>query len=734
MLWWTAVPAAPTPLLPQPLMQQRLEGEFILTNTAFRPMSDAAYPIAATLAERSARMCGHDLPINVDAPIGARIDLYVQATAGADASYRIEVGPTGVQLSAASPAGLHQAANTFLQMLCAAEQGRIPAQRVIDAPRFAWRGALLDSARHMQSVDFIKRFLDAMAWHRLNVLHWHLTDDQGWRLEIKQYPRLTDVGAYRVPAGAAGQDAEGQPTRYGGFYTQDEAREIVAYAAARGITVVPEIDVPAHASAIVAAYPEFGAIPEAVKAVPADWGIYQNLLSLDAHTQTFVENVLREVMAIFPSPYLHVGGDELDPSQWQQSEAGQALIAELGRSDRETLQAWYSERLARFVAGQGRRLVGWDEMLSEQLDRGAVIMSWRGIDGGLKAVEQGHDTVLSPWPDLYLDNSQSDAGDEPPGRVRQVTLESIYRFNPMPKAIAADKRQHVLGIQANLWSEHIRTEARMAHMAFPRLAALAEVAWSEPAQHDWSSFLQRLPPSFRAYRQLQLPAADSAFAPRLQVESDAGFKVINQAGFGKLRAHPEREPTASDPVINTLSPNDGPRYVRAFLGSEPMSAARRLDPGARAWQRGSHELKRCGDAISIHLEDDAPASGPRARFTVDIQDPCWIWPSAPLPDAASVQVRVGQVPFNFQIGAAKDQIQFVKPRGELPELVLYRGSCQGPELLRLPLTDAVTQPGVTTLPALPLPPLNAVEDVCFRFAQHRLEPVWVIDHVAWSQR
>ncbi|AVP98657.1 beta-hexosaminidase [Ahniella affigens] len=732
VVWF--VQAASLPIVPQPNQRTEQAGAFDLRDAAFRAQDPAAAAIAETLAQRAMALCDRTIPLNPDAPAQKRIDLAVLAIGDSDESYRITIEPERVLLSARHAAGLHQAANTFLQLLCSADGGSLPAEQIVDAPRFRWRGALLDSARHMQSVDFIKRFIDAMAWHRLNVLHWHLTDDQGWRLEIKQYPRLTEVGAFRVPAGAAGTDDSGQPRSYGGFYTQAEARELAAYAAARGILIVPEIDVPAHASAIIAAYPELGAIPGSVKAVPADWGIYQNLLSLEPTTQTFVENVLREVMAVFPSHYLHVGGDELDATQWRQSPAGQTLIARLGRDDRATLQAAYTEPLAQFVANSGRRLIGWDEMLSPALDPGAVIMSWRGIDGGLQAAAKGHDTVLSPWPDLYLDNSQSDASDEPPGRVRQVTLASVYAFNPMPKGIAADKRQHVLGIQANLWSEHIRTEDRMAHMAFPRLAALAEVAWTQSAQKDWQGFLKRLPASFAIYDRLHLAYADSAFAPRVETDAAGETMVVNQVQFGTIRVSSSATVTARDPTWQALAKRPGTIYAQTYLGDQPISRVRQLEPGAERWLRTSASLKLCGDAIPIHLEDDAPFAGARARFAVDIQHPCWIWPKAPLTKAAAVQIDIGQVPFNFQIGAAKDQIRFESPQSTFPELVMRRGSCQGPELHRWSLQAALSNPGVTALLLTELPTLAEDDDVCLQFAQAQLEPVWVIDRIRWSPR
>ncbi|HEY0341356.1 MAG TPA: beta-N-acetylhexosaminidase, partial [Steroidobacteraceae bacterium] len=401
-------------------------------------------------------------------------------------SYTIDVSPRRIVASAGDPRGLFYAAVTLWQLSTpgsfAAGAIDVPAQTINDSPRLAWRGLMLDSARHFQTPRFVMRFIDWMALHKLNVFHWHLTDDQGWRLEIKQYPRLTEIGAWRVPAGPAAtadiDPATGRPRLYGGFYSQDDVRRIVAYAAERNITVVPEIDMPGHATAAIVAYPRLGVTEQPPRAVPSDWGIYSNLYNVDDGTFRFLQDVLDEVMALFPGKYLHIGGDEAVKDQWQASPRIQARMHELGVADEKALQSYFIQRIEKYLNAHGRQIIGWDEILEGGIAQNATVMSWRGLDGAIAAAGAGHDTVLSPWPTLYFDNRQGMGSNEPPGRGKVISLRDVYDFDPMPPGIAVNRRQHILGLQANIWTEHIRTEDRLAYMTFPRAAAVAEVGWS----------------------------------------------------------------------------------------------------------------------------------------------------------------------------------------------------------------------------------------------------------------
>ena len=589
-------------------------------------------------------------------------------------SYEVDVSPEHVLVSARELRGLFYGAVTLWQ-LCSmpASHGdvAIAAVHITDAPRFRWRGLMLDSARHFQSPEFVMRYIDWMALHKLNVLGWHLTDDQGWRLEIRKYPRLTGVGARRVPAGAAARrdidPATGRPRLYGGFYSQEEVRRIVAHAAARNVTIVPEIDMPGHASAAIVAYPALGVTDRPPRAVPADWGIYPNLFNVEESTFAFLEDVLAEVMQLFPGEYIHVGGDEAVKDQWRTSARVQSRMRELGVPDEQALQGYFTRRVAGFLEAHGRRLVGWDEILAGGVPAGAAVMSWRGVEGAIAAAASGHDTVLSPTPTLYLDNRQGDGPDEPPGRGQVVSLRDVYGFDPLPGPLAA-QQQHVLGLQASLWSEHVRTAERAAYMSWPRAAALAEIAWSAPERRDWQDFQRRLP-----------------------VE------------FDRLRAF-------------------GVHY-----SNDVFTAARTVTLYERHM---SQDLKSCSGQLLLNLEDDAPLHGERAVFLVDIENPCWIFPAADLSHAAQLTAAVGQVPFNFQLGPDRAAIRLHPPSTPHGELEVYLDACEGQPLALLPLAPAVGNDAVRVLPTAALPQLSGTHALCLRFTQRTLDPLWVID---WLQ-
>lgn len=626
--------------------------------------------------------------------------------------YRIHVTPKRVTVEASDPSGFRYAATTLQQLVDA--DGSLPAVTISDAPRFAWRGLMLDSARHFQSVAFIEKLLDAMALNKLNTFHWHLTDDQAWRIQIKKYPKLTSVGAWRVPAGQAPlkdiDPATGKPRLYGGFYTQADVKRVVAHAAKLGITVIPEIEMPGHAAAALVAYPQYSAMAEPPKAVPADWGIYHDAYKLDAKTTRFLEDVLDEVIALFPSKYIHVGGDEVDNAEWK---AGK-------------LQGPFTVTIAKYLASKNRRLVGWDEILEPGLPKGAVVMSWRGIDGGLKAAAEGHDTVLAAYPTLYFDNRQSGAPDEPPGRGTVISLKDVYAFEPMPASIDADKRKHVLGLQGNVWTEHVRTEERVAHMLFPRAVALAELAWSQPERRSWPDFLRRLSAQLPRYEALGFPVADSAFAPRFIADASSSITLGNAALYGDIRYTVDgSEPTAKSPRFEVPLPATTKIRAAAFDGERRLSKTREFTPG-HPTLRKSQELKLCSENISLSMEDDAPIGGQRAALYADIQKPCWIYEGADLTDVKAFAVTVGQLPYNYQIGELIKQVTFPKPETAVGELEVRLG-CEGELLARLPLAPAASNMAITALPAATFAPRTGKADLCMRFAQPTLEPMWMLD-------
>ncbi|MGW2666963.1 beta-N-acetylhexosaminidase [Streptomyces sp. NPDC001272] len=426
-------------------------------------------------------------------------------------AYRLDVGADGVELTGADEAGLFWATQTLRQLLgpdafrrAPLRPGRtwdLPYVRIADRPRFGWRGMMLDVARHFMPKDGVLRYLDLLAAHKLNVLHLHLTDDQGWRVEIRRHPRLTRTGSWR-PRSRWGHRASPlwNETPHGGFYTHDDLREIVAYAAERHIRIVPEIDIPGHSQAAIAAYPWLGnadVVDTAALEVWDDWGISENVLAPTEDVLRFYEGVFEELLELFPpevSPFVHIGGDECPKAQWRASPTAQARIRELGVDGEDGLQSWFVRHFDRWLAGRGRRLIGWDEILEGGLAEGAAVSSWRGYAGGIAAAEAGHDVVMCPEQQVYLDHRQADGPDEPMpiGYVR--SLEDVYRFEPVPPKLSQEAAAHVLGAQANVWTEVMEHQGRVDYQVFPRLAAFAEVVWSrlpEPESRDWDGFAAR---------------------------------------------------------------------------------------------------------------------------------------------------------------------------------------------------------------------------------------------------
>ncbi|WP_328920692.1 beta-N-acetylhexosaminidase [Streptomyces sp. NBC_00208] len=427
--------------------------------------------------------------------------------------YRLSTG-TGrsVVITGGSPAGVFWGAQTLRQLLgpeafrrapvSTGVPARIPFTDIEDRPRFSWRGLMLDVSRHFLPKDDVLRYLDLLAAHKLNVFHFHLTDDQGWRVEIKRYPKLTEVGSWRSRTKHGHRPSElWDETPYGGHYTQDDIREIVAYAAERHIRVVPEIDIPGHSQAAISAYPELGntdVIDTTTLSVWDTWGVSPNVLAPTDSTLRFFEGVFEELLDLFPaatSPFIHVGGDECLKDQWKESPTAQARIKELGLADEDQLQSWFIRHFDRWLTARGRRLIGWDEILEGGLPDGAAVSSWRGYAGGIAAAEAGHDVVMCPEQQVYLDHRQDGGPDEPMpiGYVR--TLEDVFRFDPVPPGLTEEAAGHILGTQANVWTEVMQNRSRVDYQVFPRLAAFAEVAWSAlpaPADRDFADFERRM--------------------------------------------------------------------------------------------------------------------------------------------------------------------------------------------------------------------------------------------------
>lgn len=750
----TAAPATPTsasitPVIPRPAKVETREGAFVLTPQARIAVvgDDAqALRIAQDFATRVNGARGFAPQVG-GAAEGAAVVFALDASIAptGDEAYVLDITPQGAKVSARAPAGLFYGAVTLWQLATAdGRQGdaNIAAQRIEDTPRFAWRGLMLDVARHFRTPDEVKAVLDQMALHKLNTFHWHLTDDQGWRIQINQYPKLTQIGGCRIPAGAAGRDEKGKPRPYCGFYTQDEIRDVVKYAADRYITVVPEIDLPGHAQAAIASYPELGVTGKAPPVSP-DWGIHTWLFNVDDGTFKFLENVLDEVMPLFPGKYFHLGGDEAVKDQWQQSAAVQAKIKELGLKDEMQLQSWFMGRLGKYIEGHGKRLLGWDEILEGGPPADATVMSWRGTEGAIEAARAGHDVVLSPAPDLYLNHIQSDAADETPGRADVMSLKSVYEFKVVPVQLNADQAKHVLGAQGNLWTEHHRTQQRVERALFPRGAALAEVTWTPQARLDWDDFLQRLSFQTARYRVTGFDAADSAFAvrftPQPRTDGKGSLALSSQTGFGTIRYTLDgSEPTAQSPVYSQPLDLPLPTTVKAnaFSDDRALAATRTFTLDAHSLRaRDSNALRSCKGSLLLRMEDDAPAqaNGERQLLKADVFDPCWIYDDAELDGMGTLQVRVGQLPHNFQLWKDARLVVTRPAKVDGGALEVRVDGCEGEPVARLPLAPARKSDGLTTLEA-PLPTLAGRHDLCFTFASGEYNPMWVIDEVALLPR
>jgi len=654
--------------------------------------------------------------------------------------YSLHVSPQRIVVEAGTSRGLFYGAVTLWQLMTRERRGgdsiKVASMSIVDRPRFAWRGLMLDVARHFMPPANVKQMIDWMALHKLNTLHWHLTDDQGWRLEIRKYPKLTDIGAWRVPAGAAGIDESGRPRNYGGFYTQDEVRDIVRYAAERYVTVVPEIEMPGHAQAAIAAYPELGSRGDR-PTVSHDWGIHTYLYNVEDDTFTFLENVLSEVIDLFPGPYIHIGGDEAVKDQWQASARVQRRMRELGIANEAQLQGYFVARIGKFLGTHGRRLVGWDEILDGGVPPDAVVMSWRGTKGGSEAARLGHDVVMAPAPELYLDHLQSEARDEPPGRPGVESLADVYGFNPIPDGVAPDEARHIIGVQVNLWTEHVRTIERAERAVFPRLAALAEVAWSSPEKHDLSKFLGRMPAQLERYRELGIRFADSAFAVRFAPQFDPArdrlsVKLSMQTGAGEIRYTLDgSEPSSTSALYTAPLEAKPPLNIRAasFASGRRLSGTRSAEFTVQTLrERKNEELKLCREKLPLRLEDDAPSEGDRAIFLVDIIDPCWIYPRATLDGVKGIEVTVGQLPYNFQLWKDAAGIVTHAPATVSGELEIRLDSCTGDVLASMSLAPAQSSPALTTLKA-PLTARTGMHDMCFFFTSKSPDPLWVIDSV-----
>lgn len=499
-------------LIPQPVSMVMREGRFRFSADTKVVARGPAVAEARKLIEALSPTMGFKLGLADAEPAGSPLvlltfDETLRSRLGQE-GYRLEITPQRIEICAAEGAGLFYGTQTLRQLLppqvfgnrpAAGVDWSVPCVEITDHPRFGWRGLLIDPARHFLPKDDVLRFLDAMAMHKLNRLQIHLTDDQGWRIEIKKYPKLTEVGAWRdetLIGHYSQRPWKFDGRRHGGFYTQDDVREMVRYAAERYITIMPEFEMPGHARSAIASYPQLGVFPDKQQDLRpwTRWGISEDIFAPRPQTIEFCKDVLTEIMALFPGRYIHIGGDEAIKTQWKASAEIQQMIRGKGLRDESELQAWFTRQINAFLTEHGRRLVGWDEILEGGLAPGAVVMSWRGEKGGILAAQSGHDVIMAPTSHTYFDYYQGPRETEPLAIGGNLPLETVYRYEPVPAALTPDQAQHVLGAQAQLWSEYIADAKQLQYMAYPRACALCEVLWSPRDDRSLEAFLTRLKP------------------------------------------------------------------------------------------------------------------------------------------------------------------------------------------------------------------------------------------------
>jgi hexosaminidase len=749
-----AVPPAPVlpwSVIPQPAeMRPAAQGTVTVGNGTRVAVVAPGEPQAASIARRFAALVASTRGLHLRVAIAPnastggivfRVDRH--ADVRGDAGYRITIGDGRIEVAARTPRGLFYGGTTLWQLLTpAAFEARGPASIadgvIVDHPRFAWRGLMLDSARHFQGVADIKKLIDWMSLHKLNVLHWHLTDDQGWRLQVPKYPELTKIGACRK---AVGPDAAltGSPDKpYCGFYTDAQVRDIVRYAAERFIEVVPEIDIPGHSQAAIAAYPWLGVSGER-PGVSTDWGINTWLLNPGARSLKFVDGVMDHVMALFPSKYIHVGGDEAAKDQWEASPEVRAHMEKLGLANMEQLQGWFTTQVADYLQRHGRTAVGWDEILHGKVPASAVVMSWHEPAGALAALRQGHDVVMASSPTLYLDHYQSGLHGEPPGRPDVESLEDVYDYDPLPPGATVVEAKRILGVQANLWSEYMPTFARVQHALFPRVAALSEVAWSLAPTHDWQGFLERMPAELARYRALGIGYADSAFAPAFALGAGSGgtIKVAlsNQTNFGTIRYTTDgTTPSAASMAYSKpLSlPEHSTTTLRAatFAADDFELAAPRTQviDAAALLTRNSDQLDSCKNQLVLRLEDDRPLAGHRPVYRVDIENMCWQWQDAPMDGVKRIALTVGNLPWNFQLWTDNAKVVTRPQATPAGEFQLREDSCDGPLLATLPLAEAARTQLQTTLMA-DIPVIHGDHALCVFATGDPRDGLWAIEKI-----
>jgi len=577
-------------LIPLPVKMTARPGHFRLDGSTVTASSGEAEEVAEYLAQLIRRGTGWQLARAAGVPPGSNaivLELTGSPAASDAEGYTLEITPQRILIKAARPAGLFYGVQTLRQLWPAAWEGpapavqaepaRIPCLVINDQPRYSWRGGHLDVCRHFFPIEFIYRYIDYLAMNKMNTFHWHLTDDQGWRIEIKKYPLLTEVGGWRVDRSGdhwnkRAPQQPGEKATYSGYYSQEEIRAVVEYASSRFITIVPEIEMPAHAGAALAAYPRFSCTGGPFTVPPGGvWPIVNLYCAGDDTTFSFLQDILDEVIGLFPGDYIHIGGDEADKSEWKKCPKCQARIRTENLGDETGLQSYMIRRMAGYLHSRGKRIIGWDEILEGGLAPRAAVMSWRGMQGGIDAARADHDVVMTPTDYCYFDYYQGPADFEPLSIGGYIPIETVYAFEPTPASLDAKQAKHILGCQANLWTEFIATPEHAEYMLFPRLLAMAEVAWSPKSSRGWDHFLDRLTAFLPRLEAMGVDYSRSLYSvkPVLERSSDGRSALValkSPAPFAVIHYTLDgAEPTAASPRYESPITLQGSSTIKAGL-------------------------------------------------------------------------------------------------------------------------------------------------------------------------
>lgn len=729
------------PLVPQPVKLIQSQGTFVVSSNTPLCAMEGTRDVVKQF-QQSMKTAGLFSISNTDCGShGIHFGLNTSGESSPE-GYRLTVDDSGVSVVAATTHGAFNGAMTLLQLMTAQDahnnEINLPYVDIEDSPRYAWRGLMIDPARHFLPLADVKTMIEQMGQLKLNRLHLHLTDDQGWRIEIKRYPKLTQVGAWRKPPVL---EAREDIAAYGGYYSQDDIKEIVDYAAKHFITVIPEIDMPGHAQAAVAAYPDVIGVTGDTPEVSHDWGINPYLFNTNEKSMTFIKHVLDEVLALFPGEYIHLGGDEAIKDQWESSPEVQAQIRALGIDDAHQMQGWFMSELGSYLAKHGRKMVGWDEILDADIPATATIMSWRGNAGTIKAIRRGHDVVQSSF---YLDNLQSFRNDEPAGRMGVLTLSRIYKTDIIPPGLTPEESRHVLGAQGHLWSEFLNSPWYVQRAAFPRAAAIAEILWTPANEISWNSFLNRLPAQMARFEQQGVTAADIPFAVEFGLSEGrlnalesgkATLQLRNQVEFGDIYYSLDgSEPTmASHRYTAPFDIASGTTIRAAVFTSEGyrLAAPRKFDfSTASLLTRKGNELHTCyGGGFGLRMPLTADAIAPSPVYNADIFHNCYVYPKAPLDNIVSVSVDVGLLPRHYGLAHEAHKVKQYEYTSTFGELRVYKDQCDTGEVIAtLPLKNPFTSSSKQSLTAA-LPAQAGLHNLCFVFAAPLSGPFYAVDKI-----